>query len=261
LEAELIQMRAGITLTALTTGDLDYGAPLDSLIRASAKGQPFKAVVSFVNKPMHYLVSKPQIGSVGELRGKTIALNSFGSAEQLTLYAILRSQGIEPDKKEVQIVFLGDSPVRLEGLKRGIVDATMVLIPHVILATNSGFKLLGHAGSFMELATPGLGTTDRIIKQKPEQVKKVVRAAVRSIVFMRRNRDASVRIMMDWLALSREIAEKSYDMALESFSEDGSPTRKGVMTSIELAGAKDEVSFGKVFDTSFLQEVHAELKR
>jgi NitT/TauT family transport system substrate-binding protein len=113
----------------------------------------------------------------------------------------------------------------------------------------------------MELATPGLGTTDRIIKQKPEQVKKVVRAAVRSIVFMRRNRDASVRIMMDWLALSREIAEKSYDMALESFSEDGSPTRKGVMTSIELAGAKDEVSFGKVFDTSFLQEVHAELKR
>jgi ABC-type nitrate/sulfonate/bicarbonate transport system substrate-binding protein len=27
LEAELIQMRAGITVTALTTGDLDFGAP------------------------------------------------------------------------------------------------------------------------------------------------------------------------------------------------------------------------------------------
>ena len=261
LEAELIQMRAGITVTALTTGDLDYGAPLDSLMRSSAKGQPFKAVVSFVNKPMHYLVGKPQIGSVAELRGKTIALNSFGSAEQLTLYAILRSHGIEPDKKEVQIVFLGDSPVRLEGLKRGIVDATMVLIPHVILATNGGFKLLGHAGSFMELSTPGLGITDRIIKEKRDQVKRVVRASVRALLFMRKNRDASVRIMMDWLALNRDVAEKSYDMALDSFSEDGNPTRKGVMTSVELAGVKEDVPFAKVFDSSSLQEVHGEVKR
>jgi ABC-type nitrate/sulfonate/bicarbonate transport system substrate-binding protein len=136
----------------------------------------------------------------------------------------------------------------------------MLLIPHVILATNAGFRLLGHAGSFMELATPGLGTTDRMIKEKRDQVKRVVRAAVRSILFMRKNRDASVRIMMDWLALNKDVAEKSYDMALESFSEDGSPTRKGVMTSIELAGVKD-VGLSRVFDESFLQEVHAELKR
>ena len=261
LEAELIQMRAGITVTALTPGDLDFGAPLDSIIRASARGQPLKAVVSFVNKPMHYLVAKPQIGTVEELRGKTIALNSFGSSEQLTLYAILRSHGIEPDKKEVQIVFLGDSPVRLEALKRGIVDATMVLIPHVILASNAGFKVLGHAGSFMELSTPGLGTTDRLLKQKPEQVKRTVRAAIKAILFMRKNKEQSVRIMMSWLALDRDVAEKSYDMALDSFSEDGSPSRKGLMTSIELAGVKENVSPSRVFDFSLLQEAQSELKR
>jgi len=261
LEAELIQMRAGITLTALTTGDLDYGAPLDSLVRAAARGQPLKAVVSFVNKPMHYLVARPQIATVGELRGRTIALNSFGSAEQLTLYAILKSHGIDAEKKEVQIVFLGDSPVRLEALKRNIVDATMVLIPYVILATNSGLKVLGHAGSFMELSTPGLGTTDRIVKQKPDQVRRVVRAVVKAMLFMRKNREESVRIIMSWLSLNRDVAEKSYDMALDSFSEDGSPSRKGLMTSIELAGIKEDVPLSKVFDFSFLQEVHSELNR
>ncbi|MGH7874664.1 MAG: ABC transporter substrate-binding protein [Candidatus Binatia bacterium] len=261
LDAELIQMRAGITVAALTTGNLDYGAPLDSIVRAAARGQPLKAVVSFVNKPLHYLVAKPQIGTVAALRGRTIALNSFGSAEQLTLYAILKSHGIDADKKEVQIVFLGDSPVRLEALKRGIVDATMVLIPYVILASNSGLKVLGHAGSFMELSTPGLGTTDRIVKQQPDQVKKVVRAVVKAIVFMRKNKEESVRIMMSWLALNRDIAEKSYDMALDSFSEDGSPSQKGLMTSIELAGVKEDVSPAKVFDFSFLQAVLSELKR
>jgi ABC-type nitrate/sulfonate/bicarbonate transport system substrate-binding protein len=114
LEAELIQMRANISLTALTTGNLDYGAPLDSIVRASARGQPLKAVVSFVNKFMHYLVAKPQIATVEDLRRRTIALNSFGSSEQLTLYAILKSHGIDAEKKDVQLVFLGDSPVRLE---------------------------------------------------------------------------------------------------------------------------------------------------
>lgn len=261
LDAELIQMRAGITLTALTTGDLDYGAPLDSLVRAAARGQPLKAVVSFVNKPMHYLVARPQIATVGELRGRTIALNSFGSAEQLTLYAILKSHGIDAEKKEVQIVFLGDSPVRLEALKRNIVDATMVLIPYVILASNSGLKVLGHAGSFMELSTPGLGTTDRIVKQKPDQVRRVVRAVVKAMLFMRKNREESVRIIMSWLSLNRDVAEKSYDMALDSFSEDGSPSRKGLMTSIELAGIKEDVPLTKVFDFTFLQEIHSELKR
>ena len=261
LEAELIQMRAGITVAALTTGDLDYGAALDSIVRAAARGQPLKAVVSFVNKPMHYLVAKPQIATVGELRGRTIALNSFGSAEQLTLYAILKSHGIDAEKKEVQIVFLGDSPVRLEALRRNIVDATMVLIPYVILASNSGLKVLGHAGSFMELATPGLGTTDRIVKQKPDQVKRVVRAVVKAMLFIRKNREESVRITMSWLSLNRDVAEKSYDMALDSFSEDGSPSRKGLMTSIELSGVKEEVPLAKVFDFSFLQEIHNELRR
>jgi len=70
-----------------------------------------------------------------------------------------------------------------------------------------------------------------------------------------------VRIIMSWLSLNRDVAEKSYDMALDSFSEDGSPSRKGLMTSIELAGIKEDVPLSKVFDFSFLQEVHSELKR
>ena len=143
LDAELIQMRAGITVTALATGDIQYGAPTDSIVRSAARGQPLKGMLSFVNKPMHYLVAKANFNSVEELRGKTLAINSFGASEQLTLWALLKAHGIDPDKKDVKVVAIGDSPVRLEALKRGIVDATVVLIPHVIIARNSGFKFSG----------------------------------------------------------------------------------------------------------------------
>jgi len=265
LDAELIQMRAGITVTALASGDIQYGAPTDSIVRSAARGQPLKGLLSFVNKPMHYLVAKANFNSVEELRGKTLAINSFGASEQLTLWALLKAHGIDPDKKEVQVVAIGDSPVRLEALKRGIVDATVVLIPHVIIARNSGFKVLGHGGSHLELSTPGIGVTDQFLKEKRDQAKRTVRALVKAILFMRRNREESVRAAMSWLALDRDVAEKSYDMALDSFSEDGSPTLKGLQNSVTLekqrAGIKEDIPLTKVFDFSLLQEVHGELKR
>jgi ABC-type nitrate/sulfonate/bicarbonate transport system substrate-binding protein len=265
LEAELIQMRAGITVAALTTGDIQYGAPTDSIIRSAARGQPLKGVLSFVNKPMHYLVAKANFNSVEELRGKTLAINSFGASEQLTLWALLKAHGVDPDRKDVQVIAIGDSPVRLEALKRGIVDATVVLIPHVIIARNGGFKVLGHGGGYLELSTPGIGVTDQLLKEKREQAKRVVRAMVRAILFMRKNKEESVRTAMSWLALDRDVAEKSYDMALDSFSEDGSPTLKGLQNSVALekqrAGIKEDIPISKVFDFSLLQEVHGELKR
>ena len=265
LEPEIIQMRAGVIITALSTGDIDYGSALDSLVRASARGQPLKGLVSFVNRPMHYLVTRSDFKSVRELKGKTLAISSFGSTEQNTTNAILRAHGLEPDRKDVLVVALGDSPVRLEALKRGIVDATVITIPDVIVARNLGFRILAHAGDFIELSTPGLGTTDKILREKPDQVKRVVRAAARGLFFLRHNRDESVRIMTEWLALEKDIAGEAYDMGLKSFSEDGSPSEKGLLTSIQLeqerAGVKKDIPISKVFDVSILQEVLKELKR
>jgi ABC-type nitrate/sulfonate/bicarbonate transport system substrate-binding protein len=124
---------------------------------------------------------------------------------------------------------------------------------------------LGHSGGHLELSTPGLGTSDQLLKDKRDQAKRTVRALVKAILFMRKNREESVRAAMSWLALERKVAEESYDMALSSFSEDGSPSLKGLQNSIMLekqrAGIKEDVPLMKVFDFSLLQEVHTELKR
>lgn len=260
LEPELIQMRAGILLTALTTRELDYGAPLDGIVRASARGQPLKGILSFVNRPMQYLASRPELTGVKELKGKTLAISSFGSTEHYITMEIPRAHGLEPDRKDVQLVALGDSLVRLEALKRGIVDATVVLIPYIIIARNLGFRVLAYAGEYLELSTPGLGTSDKLLQEKPEQAKRVAKAGVRGLQFLRQNREESLQIMMEWLALDRKTAEEAYDMGLKSFSEDGSPSEKGLLTSIRLAGVQKEIPLAKVFDPRILQQVHKDLK-
>lgn len=264
IEPEIIQMRAAVTVTALTTGDIDYGAPLDSIIRASARGLPLKGLMSFVNKPMHYLVARPEFNSVRDLRGRTLAISAFGSAEQLTTFATLKANGLDPDRKDVKVVALGDSPVRLEALKQGIVDATVILIPFVIVAENLGFKILANAGDYLELSTPGLGTSDRLLREKPDQVKKTVRAAAKGLAFIRQNRDETVRIIMDWLTLDKDTAGKAYQMGLTAYSEDGTPSEKGVATSVRLetekAGIKKDIPMSKVFELSMIQEARKEIK-
>ncbi|MBI4528735.1 MAG: ABC transporter substrate-binding protein [Deltaproteobacteria bacterium] len=261
LEPEIIQMRAGVTVTALMTGDIEFGSALDSLVRAAARGQPLKGLLSFVNKPMHYLVSRSEFNSVRDLRGKTLAISSFGSTEQNTTHAILKAHGLDPDKKDVLVVALGDSPVRLEALKRGIVDATVILIPHVIVAGNLGFRILAHAGDYIELSTPGLGTSDKLLRERPDQIKRTVRAALKALLFVRQNRDESIRIAKDWLALDDDTAGKAYDMGIKSYSEDGSPSEKGLLTSIQLSGVKKDIPLTQVFDLGILREVQKELKR
>ena len=264
IEPEIIQMRAAVTVTALTTGDIDYGAPLDSIIRASARGLPLKGLMSFVNKPMHYLIARPEFNSVRDLRGRTLAISAFGSTEQLTTFATLKAHGLDPDKKDVKVVALGDSPVRLEALKQGVVDATVILIPFVIVAENLGFKILANAGDYLELSTPGLGTSDRLLREKPDQIKKTVRAAAKGLVFIRQNRDETVRIIMDWLALDKDTAGKAYQMGLKAYSQDGTPSEKGVATSVRLeterAGIKKDIPMAKIFDLSFIQEAQKEIK-
>ena len=263
IEPEIIQMGVPVTIVALANGNIDYGAPTDSILRAAAFGQPFKKILSFVNRPMHYLVSRGDIASISELKGKTFAINAFSSTPHVTTTAALRAHGVDP--KDMRIVALGESPARLAALKQGLIDACVVLIPDVIIARKMGFKVLAHAGGFIELSTPGLAVTDKHLKERPDQVKRVVRAAVRGLMFLRQNREESIRIMMEWLVLDREIAAEAYDMALTSFSEDGRPSEKGMATSVQIEkerrGIKEDIPLSKVADIRILHEVLKEMRR
>jgi hypothetical protein len=73
-----------------------------------------------------------------------------------------------------------------------------------------------------------------------------------------------VRIVMDWLALDKDTADKAYQMGLKAYSEDGTPSEKGVATSVRLetekAGMKKEIPMSKIFDLSIIQEVQKEIK-
>ena len=59
-----------------------------------------------------------------------------------------------------------------------------------------GFKSLGSSKDAVPLPAIGIVTLERKIKEKPEQVKKILRTILKSLRFLRENREEAVRVAM-----------------------------------------------------------------
>src|SRR3990170_5842943 len=79
VEAELIQMNANVSVAALAAGNIDYNLILQSVVTANLRGLPLKVIGILIERPNHAVVVHLSIQKFGDLKGKKIAISSFGS--------------------------------------------------------------------------------------------------------------------------------------------------------------------------------------
>jgi NitT/TauT family transport system substrate-binding protein len=228
-------------------------------------GAPAKIVAGVTRNNPDFLMAKPEIGSIRDLKGKKLAVSGFGGASHQRMLIILRSAGLDP-QKDVSILSVGDAGLRMDQLRLGVIDATVLTAPHCFVAERAGFKSLGSSKDAVPLPAIGIVTLERKIKEKPEQVKKVLRTVLKSLRFLRENREEAVRVAMVWLSIDRELAERSYDVMLPNYSYDGMISMEGLKGSIDLiakrsTGPRKTFSPADMTDFSLLEEARRELPR
>lgn len=110
----LLIINSNLGLTSQTVGEIDYtlfGAA--SGMVAVAQGMPIK-IVHFGFKFADYtLVARPEFKTVGQLRGKKVAVSGFSGSIYSSTRAILSSGGLDPDK-DVTILQVGREDVRIQ---------------------------------------------------------------------------------------------------------------------------------------------------
>ena len=100
------------------------------------------AIVSGGDDSFSHLMVQPEIGSLAEIRGKTVGVDAIDTAYAFQLYEILRRQGI--DKSEYQVKPLGGSPQRLDAMTRDkTIAAAIMNPPFSIQGERAGLKDLG----------------------------------------------------------------------------------------------------------------------
>jgi ABC-type nitrate/sulfonate/bicarbonate transport system substrate-binding protein len=84
--------------------------------------------------------SKPEIKSIGDLRGKRVGVTRFGASSYFAALSMLEAGGVKPN----EVVFIQNGGVgeSLAALMGGRVDACMIGYPFGLTAKNAGFQLL-----------------------------------------------------------------------------------------------------------------------
>jgi len=265
LEAKFVRARSSVLVAALVSGGLDYITSITTSIGGIMGGVPAKIVAGVTRNNPDFLMAKPEIGSIRDLRGKKLAVSGFGGASHQRMLIILRAAGLDP-QKDVNIISVGDAGLRMDQLRLGVIDATVLTAPHCFVAERAGFKSLGSSKDSLPLPAIGIVTLERKIKERPEQVKKVLRTVLKSLRFLRENREEAMRVAMGWLAIDRDLAERSYDVMLPNYSYDGTVSMEALKASIDLignrgAGPRKTFVPADMTDFSLLEEARRELPR
>ena len=101
------------------------------------KDQVIVALLS--NKLGGGIFSKSEIKRPQDLEGKLIATGRPGALNDILVrYVMTRKWGLSPDR-DVKLMPIGEPPLMLQALERGVVDATSLSVPASFLAKSKGF--------------------------------------------------------------------------------------------------------------------------
>ncbi len=220
LDVEIIRMNVPNIITALVTGDIGYTLLFGSVVRGALRGMPMRALASLLDGSTHALVAKPEYKSGKELKGKIVGIGNFGGTDEVAARMMLKSFGLDTEK-DLKFIALGPDRARLAALKEGLVDVAVIAPPGDALGRQMGFNVLLRAYEVFSFPFIGIGANLKTIKEKPEEVKKVVKAMVRANRFIREDKEGAVRILMEWGKVERDHAAASYDSTWKVFSPDG----------------------------------------
>ena len=178
LQGEVIRINPTVALAALVSGELDYWTVIGNSVGAVIQGAPLRVLACYVPGSASALIVRPEFKTVQELRGKAIGLNTSGGALESMGRLIFRHFGLDPDK-EIKFLPLGTNERRFSAMKQGLTAGTLGSPPLDFLGKNMGFVVLVRAHELFSYPTSGVVASVKKIKEKPEEIKRVIKAGIR----------------------------------------------------------------------------------
>jgi NitT/TauT family transport system substrate-binding protein len=260
IEADIITIFGPVANIALSNGDLDYFTGFGSGMRSMLQGLPARILVCYRPLPHFVLLGRPELKSVKDLKGKIIGV-ALGGGPDLVARLIIKHFGLDPDK---DMTFVrGGNETALARMKQGLMDATSAPVPWDYRAKKMGFNVLARAEDLFTYPISGLIAHTKKIKEKPDEIKRLIKAGIKANRYMRANRDGTIPILMSTYKLDKEVASALYDSFVKGFNDDGNLPEDGFRRLIEdtktITKVDREIALSEVADLSILREAQREL--
>ena len=263
LDGRLVQVRATVAIAAIISDEVQALGSIGSAIRAIQRGVPVKVLAVSLRQPLFWLVARPEIKSVPDLKGKVMGVVTIGGSQHTALRRMLQTGGINPDT-EVTTILAGDVPAQLQALASNSIQAA-ALSPPVVAIARDRFKMnvLARAMDQFTSLQNGLGVSEMNLRGQRGLVKKILRARAKGNRYFHENEKGSSEVLAKYLNVDLPTALETYRLSRPAYTTDGIPSdeeiREYLKMDAQLLGLPNPVPPSKVFDFLLQHEVNQEL--
>src|SRR5262245_31886769 len=150
VQTEFIVMKPSIIPPAMVNGEIHLTTATGTAIGATLRGFPFKTVIFFSNKLMDSLITRAEIRTFADLRGKIIGVDTPGATTDVITRLLIQKNGLDPSR-DLKILSTGHEEIRLEQLKIGQIDGAMLGPQGVVVAKRAALRVLADVADHIAL--------------------------------------------------------------------------------------------------------------
>ena len=261
LDAEVVVVNgSGIASRALVAGSVAI-SPIatPTVMNAVLAGSDMVILAHTMPGVVQSLMVRPDIKRTEDLKGKTVAVTTFGSLTDFLVRHLARLKGLNPDK-DFALLQIGADADRLLALRQGKVPAATLSHPAFVLAQRAGFNVLWDFFKEVDYPWSEIATTRTHIKQDRDLVMRYMRAHLEGIAQFKKDPEFAKKVIKKMLRLDDDtLANESWEMFAKYRIAAPYPNIKGMKTSYEyVAQTRPDVYKHKpedFVDASFVEEL------
>ena len=169
-------------------------------------------ILTFVNRVPGMIVSKPEIKSAEDLRGKVIGTGRPGAlADTMVRYVLRSKMNLVPDR-DVKLLPVGEPALALQSMERGVVDAASFSGPQALIARKMGFReLVSYEKLGIGYPYNTVTTLRQTVNKNNELLERVLKTLIEGIALFKTNKQKSIAVWRKYLrGATDEVMEESY---------------------------------------------------
>jgi NitT/TauT family transport system substrate-binding protein len=254
-----VVMDSRVIVPSMASKEIPYSTGLGSAMIAASKGLPLKIVMILGGKTHLVLVTRPEITSLREIKGKTIGVTRPGSDVHRMLNLVAKSVGL--DSSDVKVLGVGDLTNRVNSLRRKIVDGAVLSLPYDFLVEKEGFRRLAYFKDYVDVPIMGWTVHDDRLRERPEEIKKIISAILRGVAYTKSRRQDVLPLLQEFVGLENvEVAGKAYDVIRDMWPSDGTTSEQGLRNAISVAEIAPSIPHEQLVNWTLLKETWAGFK-
>ena len=270
LENQTIAIPGVNAIAALVSGDVDYSGAGGSGMRAALRGAPIKAIMFQTEKVTWYLLAAADIQKISDLKGKRVAIGTVGDTQDALITMLVEREGVSG--RDITRVALPsrNASTTILSLKTGAFSAAVVNADESLLGEKEGLRTLAFVGDLFPYPFQGFVATDRMIAERPHDIKRWLRAMARALMFIREKPEEAADIAIKKIPMgnmSRPLVIEGIRRFAKAIPDGvpGLPSAQGIKTLMEFdvkapLKIKEDVAPEKVLYLKLIGEVKEELE-